>query len=220
MKRVLNVLPGLIAGILGALLLAGCSNQFSPAPDASGQGRVTIRIENGEQARTLFPEAPVFSRYELQFTPGSGQEAKEAEDVTDPNSHSVTLATGDWTITAIAYIEISGITGITDGEYEAARGNNTLTVGEGPDNSVGIDIHGDIGDGEGIFSYELSYPQDVDAAAFSILTLAGEPLDPPIAVDLLMEKAPVPPVPFGWTPVTIFSGWNWKRGWESSPRLR
>jgi hypothetical protein len=129
MKRILKVLPGLIAGIVGALLLAGCSNQFSPVPEPSGQGLVTIHIGAGEQSRTLFPHVPVFSRYELQFTPGEGQAAKANESLVG-TTHSVTLDVGQWTITAIAYVDISVVTGNPGAEAEAARGSNSLTVSE------------------------------------------------------------------------------------------
>jgi formylglycine-generating enzyme required for sulfatase activity len=176
MKRLLNVLPGLIAGIVGALLLAGCSNQISPAPDASEQGRVTIRIGNGEQARTLFPQTPVFSRYELEFTPESDQAVRENEVVAYPSGHTVTLAVGSWTITAIAYVQIGGVEGIPGGEYEAARGSETIYVNTEGNNSVDIDIRGQAGDGQGIFTYSLSYPADVDAAALIILDPLGTTL--------------------------------------------
>lgn len=173
MKKLLNVLPGAIAGILGVLLLAGCFNQFSPAPapTVSGQGRVTVHIGDGN-SRTLLPQAPVFSRYELQFTPGSGQAAKASETVTGA-SPTVTLAAGDWTITAIAYVNISGVADIPGGEYEAARGSNSLTVLAEQNNSAGIDIRGGVETGKGIFSYTLSYPAAIDSAALKILTLAG-----------------------------------------------
>jgi formylglycine-generating enzyme required for sulfatase activity len=185
MKRLLKVLPGLIAGIAGALFLAGCSNQFSSAPEASGQGLVTIHIGNGEQARTLFPQ-PVFSRYELQFTPEEGQAAKESESFTNA-SPAVTLAAGEWTITAIAYVEIDGVDGIESGEYEAARGSNSLTVSAEQDNSVGINIGGDIEDGEGVFSYAISYPAGANTAALKILSPSDGSLIE--EVDLLIAGA-------------------------------
>jgi formylglycine-generating enzyme required for sulfatase activity len=176
MKRLLNVLPGVIAGILSALLVAGCPNQFSPAPEhgASGQGLVSIHIEDGSP-RTLFPEAPVFSRYELQFTPESGQAEKNPESVPGTNP-TVTLAAGDWTITAIGYVNIENIDGIPEGEYEAARGSNTITVESEQNHNVSIDIRSGTEAGKGIFSYTLSYPPGVSGAALKVFTLLGVPI--------------------------------------------
>jgi formylglycine-generating enzyme required for sulfatase activity len=182
MKRFLKVLPGAIAGILGALLWAGCSNQFSPAPEASGQGLVSIRIGGGE-SRTLFPDTLAFNRYELRFTPEEGQEARESVTVYSPN-YTSNLVAGAWTITAVAYMNISDVEGIPNGEYEAARGSKGLTVIPEQANSVDIDIRGGTENGQGVFKYELSYPP-VDAAALKILSLPDE--SSVKEVDLLSE---------------------------------
>lgn len=171
MRRLVKVLSGVIAGIAGVLLLVGCPNQISPSPETSGEGAVTIHIGDGN-SRTLFPQAPVFSRYELQFTPLNGQAAK-APEAPAGLSHTLTLAEGDWTITALAYVNISGVAEIPDGEYEAARGSNTLTVVADQSDNVTIDIRGGVEAGKGVFGYTLSYPASVDTADLKILTLEG-----------------------------------------------
>jgi uncharacterized repeat protein (TIGR02543 family) len=171
MKLLLKIQTSLFAAMVGLLVLAGCSEPFSSVPE-KGKGTVTINIGGGDNSRTIFPQTPVFSRYELQFTPNDGQAAKNPESVTN-GSTTITLATGSWTITAIAYINVSGIDEIPDGEYEAARGSNDLTVNTGT-NSVSIDIQCDVEDGTGVFSYELSYPDDVSAALLKVLSLEGD----------------------------------------------
>ncbi|MDR0303045.1 MAG: formylglycine-generating enzyme family protein, partial [Treponema sp.] len=183
MKLLSKIQAGLIAAIVSLFFIAGCSDGFSPVPVAE-KGMVTVRIGNEENSRTLFPQTPVFSRYELQFTPGSGQAAKSPESVTNANT-TISLATGNWTITAIAYINISGIEGIPNGEYEAARGSKNLTVQLGT-NNVSIDIQGDVEDGTGIFSYDISYPADVGVAALKVLSLEGDVLE---EVDMKTDDA-------------------------------
>jgi hypothetical protein len=168
MKKLLNI----TALIVGIFFAAGCANDLlpPPAPEASGQGSVTVHIGN-ENARTLLP-APAFSRYELQFSPGSGQAEKDPESLATTSS-TITLEEGSWTITAIAYVDISGVTGTAGDEYEAARGSNTLTITAGQPASVTIDIADGMGTGQGVFNYDLSYPDNVEAAALKILALDG-----------------------------------------------
>jgi uncharacterized repeat protein (TIGR02543 family) len=181
MKLLLKIQTSFFAAMMGLLVLAGCSEPFSPVLE-TGKGTVKIRIGSGDDSRTIFPQTPQFSRYELQFTPNDGQDAKNSESVTS-GSTTITLATGSWTITAIAYINVSGIDEIPDGEYEAARGSKSLTVNTGA-NSVSIDIQCDVEDGTGVFSYELSYPNDVSAALLKVLSLEGDLIE---EVDLTTE---------------------------------
>ncbi|MDR3343024.1 MAG: hypothetical protein LBT14_09630, partial [Treponema sp.] len=64
-RKVSSVVLGLMAaGIIA--LLAGC-----PSPESPGRTGV-VRVSIGEVARTLLPENPIFTKYELTFTPSSG----------------------------------------------------------------------------------------------------------------------------------------------------
>jgi hypothetical protein len=57
MKR-LNILAGVIAGIAGILIAAGCANHLLPAPpqETSGQGNVTIHIGDTNSHTSLSPD--------------------------------------------------------------------------------------------------------------------------------------------------------------------
>jgi hypothetical protein len=127
-----------------------------------------------------------FSRYELQFEPNSGQAEilPEYEEI-EGGTFNITLEEGDWTITAIAFVNISGVEGIRDGEYKAARGSTPLTVKAGSPNEVSIDIERGVETGEGVFHYDISYPQGMAAAALEILTVDGMEASPVKEVDLL-----------------------------------
>jgi formylglycine-generating enzyme required for sulfatase activity len=165
MKLLLKMQAAFSAAIVGILVLAGCSDPVSLVQE-KGKGTVNILIGNDTNSRTLFPQTPQFSRYELRFTPNGGQAAKNPETVTSTNT-TVTLVTGSWTITALAYINVGS------NEYEVARGSKNLTVNTGSNNVI-IDIKGNVEEGTGTFSYELTYPDDVSAAVLKALSLTGE----------------------------------------------
>jgi hypothetical protein len=109
-------------------------------------GQLTIALTGtgdigGE--RTLVPTAPEsFSKYELVFTPESGQPGVPTVTLTEGTSHSLTLPAESWTITALAYIRIQGVEGITDGDYAAARGSKAVTISSSAAVNETIDLRG------------------------------------------------------------------------------
>jgi hypothetical protein len=190
MKHVYTLFKGFSGGLLGLLILAGCSNALLQAPrtdgaspeavSPAGTGRLTISLtgtgtSGGE--RTLFPSAPVsFSKYELAFTPRSGQAGVSPVTFTGDDSYTLSLPTGEWTIEARAYVQIQGVTGIANGNYVAARGSKAVTVGSEPGN-ISIDLRGGIDGGKGVFSYDTPIASDLDSATLEILDLVeGTPV--------------------------------------------
>jgi hypothetical protein len=188
MKHAPVIFKGFIGGLLGLFLLAGCSNTLlqpsrtadePPAvvpPAEAGTGRLTISltgtgVSGGE--RTLFPNTPgSFSKYELVFTPEGGQDGVSPVIFTEGASYSLTLPTGDWTITARGYVSIQGVPDITNGDYVAARGSKTVTVSAAPAN-ISIDLRGGIDAGTGVFRYDIAIPGGLDSATLEILSLTG-----------------------------------------------
>jgi hypothetical protein len=147
-------------------------------PAEAGTGRVSIVIEGtgtDETGRTLFPSAPVFSKYELTFTPKGTQTAPDPVTVQGGARHSLNLPAGNWTITAVGYVHIEGISGIANGDYEAARGEQDVTVYSSSSTTiVMIDIKGGVEEGQkGVFSYDITLPVGLDSAFLQIYTLAG-----------------------------------------------
>ena len=61
--KILLKTAGFITGIAIFLLLAACNNQFSPDAPENGEAYVTIRVGNGDNARTLYPTV-AFDKYE------------------------------------------------------------------------------------------------------------------------------------------------------------
>ncbi|AEF84138.1 surface antigen BspA [Treponema primitia ZAS-2] len=176
----------LIIGLLGTIIFAGCSNLFDApvkpepgiSPETAATGRVSISLEGtgtDEAGRTLFPHAPVFSKYDLIFTPLDGQTATAPVTITDGARYSLDLAGGYWTIAAVGYVHIQGVSGITDGDYEAARGEATnIYVSTYSAQQISIDINGGVQPGQqGIFSYTVTLPTGFSAAFLQILPLTG-----------------------------------------------
>jgi hypothetical protein len=184
MKHAYTFFKGFSGALLGLLILAGCSNALPQAPLTdgafpaavlpAGMGRLTISLAGtgtGSGERTLFPSAPVsFSKYELAFTPKTGQTAISPVTFTDVDSYSLSLPTGDWTVEARAYVQIQGVTGITNGDYVAAWGSEDVTVGPTPGN-ISIDLRGGVDEGKGVFSYTTVIPAALESATLEILDL-------------------------------------------------
>jgi hypothetical protein len=140
-------------------------------------GRLTIALTgtgtSGEE-RTLLPNAPgSFSKYELVFTPEDGQNGIDPVTLTSGTSYTLTLPVGNWTITALAYVRIQGVPGVTDGDYVAARGSEFGTIGSTLPVRIHIDLRGGVDAGQGILRYDIALPGDLDSAALEILPLEG-----------------------------------------------
>jgi hypothetical protein len=183
MKTIQTFTKGCAGGLLCLLVLAGCANNLledTPAspPAEAGMGRLTISLTGtgaGQRERTLLPTVPQsFSKYELDFTPPIGQEGIPTVSLTGGSaSHSMTLSAGIWTITARAYLRIQGVDGISDGDYVAARGSVWVVVSSSSPVSETIDLRGGVDQGEGVFSYDIKLPPDLDAASLEIIGLDG-----------------------------------------------
>jgi len=153
----------LTAGIFLVLLVTGCLDGVFE-PGGTG-GNVTITIET--EGRTVRPNditnASIFDRVMIAFT-------KNGEIYTltlnkPQTSGSINLERGTWNIDALGYIVIDGR------EYEAARGNSSVTVGAGGTN-VSISLKTGIFSGSpGVFSYNINYPANVTEAVLAITPL-------------------------------------------------
>jgi hypothetical protein len=69
-------------------------------------------------------------------------------------------------------VRIQGVAGVTDGDYPAARGSETVAVSSSPV-SVSIDLHVGVDAGQGLFSYDIALPGGLDSATLEILPLEG-----------------------------------------------
>jgi hypothetical protein len=84
-------------------LLAGCSNILNaPEGSAPKTGTVTLTVDQGSGARTVFPSIDQFSRVALSF---SGSPYMDDVEVPLPGgSVTLNLLQGSWNVTANAYI--------------------------------------------------------------------------------------------------------------------
>jgi formylglycine-generating enzyme required for sulfatase activity len=185
-RKVSSVVLGLMAvGFIA--LLAGCSSPLeSPGNGgdspvmAAGQG--IVRVSLGDAARTLMPEDPDFTKYELVFTNTSGG-TPETVTVLNPagNEVEVALAAGDWDLALTAYTTPSGYTDY----YPAAYGetSSAFTLGAGVLFPVTIEI-APIDDGDtlwqstnkGIFSYAVNYPGTGVSGTMTLTDSTGTPI--------------------------------------------
>jgi hypothetical protein len=194
-----------LAVIVAGFGLAGCFNVFEGGQEREpGEAAVVWISLGGSAARaTLLPAVPVFSTYSLRFTGKSGQ--TPVADITgispaeiSGTGKSVTLEAGGWTITATGYVTLSGISGLADGDYPAARGSADIVVTPGQTLAVPITIDPITGEGEGVVNYNVPFPAYATTAVLEVLNLDETPLSPPVSVNLKNGSSGTLVVPAGY----------------------
>ncbi|GHV94107.1 hypothetical protein AGMMS50293_04270 [Spirochaetia bacterium] len=148
-------------------LFWSCDNTFETthtAKPGDETGRVLILL-NGEppNARTLLPEnldEADYIRYDLVFS----------ADGRDPilvnnwiKNTQIILPVGSWRLDITASIS-DGAESYTS----AARGNNTLTVSNGGTTNVSVVLSSIANEGNGAFTWNFSYPEDVQELSITI----------------------------------------------------
>ncbi|MDR0301825.1 MAG: hypothetical protein LBI04_05875 [Treponema sp.] len=180
---------GIFSILMGLLLLAGCSNDVDSPDQGNPGGRVTISI-NPDMSRTLLPGAPLFDKYVLTFTANAGQTPVSPVELENTNEYSLVLEPGYWAIDVIGMVKIEDIPGIEDGYYEAASSEQVyFNVGAGGSYNVAVTVRGGIQEGvQGIFSWDISFPNDVEAGTLKIQDIDEQDIDGIPAVDLMTEE--------------------------------
>jgi hypothetical protein len=149
-------------------LLSGCNNPFEPPrqknPDA-GKGSFSLSVDGVRTGRTILPvtvlDADDFEAYTLEFfaegttTNPVVTEERTNDDLGDP----VTLEVGTYDLIVTAYI--------MDEEMEKplARGIlEGIVIGPGEAVERSVTLEAIIDDGEGTFSWDISYPTVTEAS--------------------------------------------------------
>jgi hypothetical protein len=136
--------------LIALFALAACQNSLDPPENLSG-GNVVISI-GGEAstARTLWPSDTDLSglTYQLAFS-GDGDASHAAETISRDTPTTVSLAPGNWTITAQA----------KTGDTVKAEGSWTGDVSAGNTTDVSITLLPKTGSGEGTLAYTVSFPE-------------------------------------------------------------
>jgi hypothetical protein len=178
--RISSIPAALLA--LGLLILSGCFNLLSPAPepeDRAGGGVVISVSGKPDAARTIYPRAE-FSKIVLSFTPQDSQTAHDPVTLEDGQSSVVIddLEDGSWEVSATGYVKIdaNGDGSIeTDEEFEAASSSAVpVTVSSGSAH-VTITLSAAKTPGTaGYFSYSVSFPPaKVDTATLRFTDADG-----------------------------------------------
>ncbi|MDR2110782.1 MAG: fibronectin type III domain-containing protein, partial [Spirochaetaceae bacterium] len=162
MKRRIKALS--IPLLAAVLVLTGCKSPLAPQQPGPEGAYVKVRFETprSNSARTIYPEFPPLSKYELGF---SGPETKEPVTLNSGGPHIIALAAGSWTITATAF------TG-TEGAYAViARGSAAVTVTLGETAEAAIALAPVSGEA-GTFRYAVTLPPEA-AGSLVITTSEG-----------------------------------------------
>ncbi|MDR3341283.1 MAG: hypothetical protein LBT14_00570, partial [Treponema sp.] len=163
-------------------MMVSCSNLFDPPVEkpaagelqAKGAGRVRVLITEGSAGvRTLLPETPVFSTYQISFTNGSATDTMTIIPAAlGPVATYLDLAVGTWTL------GVTGYATFNSAEYAAAYGERTGIIVE---NGITIDVAvtirpiavNTVGAAKGIFTYTIDFPSTGISDAKIDLTPVG-----------------------------------------------
>jgi formylglycine-generating enzyme required for sulfatase activity len=156
------------------VLCAACKGPFMSDTEQRSLGtiRLTIHGFSGDsQARTIFPDNPVFSMYRLSFEALDNQEPKPDMEIPVSNGestiHGIDLEPGNWKITVYGQITINGAV------KEVAEGTSGVIYVIANENmEVTITLQSKLPDaGTGEFSWSITVPQGMITGAY-VITLA------------------------------------------------
>jgi len=148
---------------LSLLLLAACS---SPDMDMAQKGGIRINVSDNIGRATLLPSAN-FTKIILSFVNTSGSATYQDINL-EPHHTYITindLPNGSWKITATGYIKIS------DDEYPAASGEQTITVTGSSFHTVNITMKARHDGDNGFISYDINFPSIVTDAKLYIFNI-------------------------------------------------
>jgi hypothetical protein len=180
----------LLAGAAILAVLAGaCTNLWPPesAPGPGGAtGKLTVNFGiEGEpaagagMARTVTPVTGtgVFARYELSVEKTIEGADHAPVDIT--SGGTVDLVPGTYTVTVTAYT--------ADGAAAAEGTKAGVEISEEDTTSVSVTLLPKTGGADGVFSYDITLPADLDSAELVVTTLGNGAVDGG-TVDLLTES--------------------------------
>jgi len=121
-KQIVRVTVGLLALLA---MITACETPIDGPEAKVGPAKVMIRIGN-EDGRTLLPQDPAFTRYELTVQKDGALAKKEDSTGIAGAGAAVFLDKGTWTITVQAYQELGS--GAEAREVAAAEGSARVTI--------------------------------------------------------------------------------------------
>jgi len=185
----MKVIKTIGVSFLLLMLITACDNPvMGPNGGTTPDGNVIIKIA-GTDGRTILPQAPVFSKYELTLQKGSDEpiEVTNISGITGAGV-AVQLAEGDWTITLKAYQDV-----LKNGApVLAATGTAAITVQKGDRvKTVVITLNvpaiGETAE-PGVFSYTVILPGNFDTAVLSLKDSDGLEVFNGDTIDLTIEE--------------------------------
>jgi hypothetical protein len=162
-------------------------------PLVSKNGIVRVQFGAPETARTIMPATPDrFSKYTVVFT-ADGKEAVTATIESPATEVEQILSTGTWDIAVTAFMTFTPNGGSAT-EYAAAAGSDSVTVTEDVTTDVQVVLTPlsitDPNAPGGIFSYTVTFPEDVTLAALTVKNSSGTVVSALDGISLVSE-APV-----------------------------
>ena len=148
-----------------------CQNPSDTVYIAPGTGLVSVSINKVNTARTILPDPKVadFKVIELSFTPSGGGNTETYNHINAGPDITIGLAAGTYSLDVTAYAD-------TEKTLAAAHGSaSEIVVNAGAITPAPVTLHVTFGEGDGTFSWVLTYPVDVTTATMTITPINETP---------------------------------------------
>jgi hypothetical protein len=150
-----------LLSILGFLLIS-CENLFSRQREIPVSTGKLILSLGDDSSRTIYPDAPEFIGYRLEFANSdSGVEIPDPVSV-DQSIAEVNLPEGTWTVT------VYGIASFNGASADVAEGSAEVVVTANNVTRASIPISSGISGGNGKFDWSLSVPAGIEVDTWSV----------------------------------------------------
>ena len=155
-----------ISGLAAAIVIAGCTNAFSPSESHdSGNGNVSVSLAaGGTSAKMVSPSTLNFDLYEFKFTNEiSGYNETFSEGKNAGGTFNFTVPTGPGYM-----LNVKAYKGAGEGKVLAAEGDSSVfTVGVST--PVTVKLTGNLGEGTGTFSFTIQFPAGAQAERMALV---------------------------------------------------
>ena len=170
--------------LFAVLCFTACVNDLqltaamSGAAEA-GYGRVLINV-TGAMERTVYPSM-VFEKYEYNFVKITNEGSNEPEQKDKGEDGYFILEVGQWQVTVSAFAK-------ADDAIPAAAGVSEIFNVSGSEIAAAeVQLDGTVNEGNGTFSYHITYPADAVITVFKLEKLFYDETDPVILTPLSGE---------------------------------
>jgi len=178
MKTMLTKYVVLFAALL---IISGCTNPFEQPQTKNSpaeKGSFSLVIDGVRAGRTIMPEIQetALIAYSLAFFSETDDSVIMVDRTADDLQEPVMLYAGTWNLLVTAYLDAERTKPAAQGSLSGIE----ITSGGNASGSITLSQITEAGSGQGTFSWEIDYPNEVTTASMAITRLSGSDETPVI----------------------------------------